>query len=72
MKEILNMLLQTEFFPKPAMIVHSFSPTRRWFEDFAAFADALGAAVSPERPAAMARPGGRPLLLGWADGRPAA
>ena len=51
-----------------AMIVQSFSPARRWFDDFAAFAALLGARAEPDRPASLALPDGRPLLLGWATG----
>ncbi len=52
------------------MIVHSFSPTRRWFDEFARFADLIGAtgAIQPDEPAIIQLPSGRPLLLGWASG----
>lgn len=51
-----------------AMIVQSFSPHHRWFEDFAAFCTFLG--VEPMRSAPMTRPlpDGRDLILGWAIG----
>lgn len=53
-----------------AMIVHSFSPDHRWFEDFAAFSNFLG--VQAERSSGSVRvlPDGRDLILGWASGDP--
>lgn len=50
-----------------AMIVQSFSPNRRWFEDFAAFCDFLGVEVQPDRPAERILPDDRRLILGWAS-----
>ncbi|MEZ6022894.1 MAG: hypothetical protein R3C16_05655 [Hyphomonadaceae bacterium] len=52
-----------------AMIVHSFSAEKMWFDDFQSFAAALGVAVTPEAPA-VATVGGVPLLLGWASAAP--
>jgi hypothetical protein len=51
-----------------AMIVHSFSPSAEWREDFDAFARALGA--SPEQGGLLTVPGlaGPSLELGWAHG----
>lgn len=51
-----------------AMVVQSFSPSHRWFDDFARFAEFLG--LTPERGHASTRtlPDGRPLTLGWATG----
>lgn len=54
-----------------AMIVHSFSPQKMWFEDYANFAAALGQAAEPDRPVWILLPTGRCLLLGWASGDPA-
>lgn len=54
-----------------AMIVHSFSPQKMWFEDYANFAAALGQAAEPDRPVWIRLPTGRRLLLGWASGDPA-
>ena len=63
-------LIEAERFDasEAAMIVHSFSPERRWFEAFAAFVELLGG-----RPAAVDEPiviSGleRRLVLGWACG----
>lgn len=51
------------------MIVHSFSPERRWFEDFARFVDLMGGgAVAPGQAIIVETPSGIPLLLGWACG----
>jgi hypothetical protein len=50
-----------------AMIVQSFSPTRRWFEDFAAFCEFLGMEARPDRPTERLLPSGRRLILGWAS-----
>lgn len=50
-----------------AVVVQSFSPEHRWFEDYCAFARLLG--VSPERDkAATAQlPNGIELVVGWAS-----
>jgi hypothetical protein len=50
-----------------AMIVQSFSPTRRWFDDFAAFCRFLGHEAEPDRPIEHRLPDGRRLILGWAS-----
>lgn len=50
-----------------AMIVQSFSPQRRWFEDFAAFCSFLGLEIRPDEPAERTLPDGRRLILGWAS-----
>lgn len=52
------------------MIVHSFSPTRRWFGEFSRFANLLGAgtAIQPDEPVIIETRSGRPILLGWASG----
>lgn len=51
------------------MIVHSFSPERRWFEDFAAFVRLLGGGdIQPGEAKVVHVPSGRPLMLGWASG----
>jgi hypothetical protein len=54
-----------------AMIVHSFSPKRLWFEDYANFTAAFGQAAEPDKPVWIRLPTGRRLLLGWASGDPA-
>jgi len=51
-----------------AMIVHSFSPTSKWFDAYAAFVDLLGGGASPDSACLVEVPGGQPLLLGWARG----
>lgn len=51
-----------------AMIVHSFSPEKKWLKDFQDFANALGASIDADRPAIIQTPSGLPLLLGWACG----
>lgn len=51
-----------------AMIVHSFSPTKKWFDAFAAFAEMLGAdEMRAGEPVVIARLA-KPLILGWAVG----
>ncbi|MHC2795526.1 hypothetical protein ACVINZ_004538 [Mesorhizobium jarvisii] len=51
-----------------AMIVHSFSPTRRWFEDYSAFVALFGATAEPDQLVCV-HPGSTPrLYLGWASG----
>lgn len=51
------------------MIVHSFSPHRRWFDDFAAFVRLLGGGdIQPGEAKVIHVPSGRPLVLGWACG----
>ena len=53
---------------RAAMIVQSFSPECRWFEDFEAFASLFGKEVEPGRAATFDLPSGMPLTLGWAVG----
>ena len=50
------------------MIVHSFSPERAWFEDYAAFVEALGGSPELDRMSEVRVAGGVTLLLGWACG----
>lgn len=53
-----------------AMLVHSFSPTNRWFDAFAHFASLFGCKAEPGK-LVLTRPGAeRPLYLGWAHGDP--
>lgn len=53
-----------------AMIVHSFSPDHRWFEDFAAFAACLGIPdIQRGTLYASPAPSRVPLYIGWAQGR---
>ncbi|WP_348526636.1 hypothetical protein [Mesorhizobium sp.] len=51
-----------------AMIVHSFSPGRMWFDDFATFASLFGAEVRPDLPRTFVLKSGQRLRLGWATG----
>ncbi|MBI1181716.1 MAG: hypothetical protein GC201_14285 [Alphaproteobacteria bacterium] len=51
-----------------AMIVHSFSPEKRWFDDFARFVSLFGPSAEPGRGYAVSLPSGRTLILGWAVG----
>ena len=51
-----------------AMIVHSFSPERRWFEAYARFVALLGAAGTNGGTAVISLPDERRLILGWAHG----
>lgn len=54
-----------------AMIVHSFSPERRWFEAFERFCAALGCGtVEPGQAVVLTVPDGKRLVLGWACGDP--
>ncbi len=50
-----------------AMIVHSFSPARKWFEAYAQFVELLGGTAEADGATMLNVPGGR-LLLGWACG----
>lgn len=52
-----------------AMIVHSFSPQKRWFEAYAKFARlVIGPQVDPAQPHSIDLPCGRSLLLAWSSG----
>lgn len=53
------------------MLVHSFSPTNAWFEDYAAFGRVLGAEVERDRIVAVGERGGVDLYLGWVKGEAA-
>jgi hypothetical protein len=53
-----------------AMIVHSFSPERMWFEDFEAFLGLLGLKGGPDSPIVTTPRSGQRLRLGWATGDP--
>ncbi len=62
-------LLAERFFaPVAVLIVHSFSPTHRWYADFEAFGAALGVTVDRGRLAAVGRRSGVELYLGWVTG----
>lgn len=51
---------------RAAMIVQSFSPDHRWFEDFAAFCGYLGQIPVLGTPSHHRLPSGMILTLGWA------
>ncbi|WP_108396920.1 DUF6946 family protein [Devosia submarina] len=53
---------------RAAMVVHSFSPTRLWFGDFAQFVAAIGGKAEPDVPCAVQLSDGMRLMLGWASG----
>ena len=51
-----------------AMIVHSFSPERKWFKEFLQFASLFNVSISPGE-LVVVQPGGTPpLYIGWACG----
>jgi len=47
------------------MLVHSFSPAQSWFDDYSAFAAAMGASVTPDSVSSVGERMGRQLHLGW-------
>jgi hypothetical protein len=52
-----------------AMVVHSFSPQRRWFGAFEQFVRLFGLQAEVGVPAAIAVPGSRRLVIGWVSGK---
>jgi hypothetical protein len=54
------------------LLVHSFSPTHQWFNDFAAFLDLFGVNAKPGQLHLVSTDTLVPLYAGWATGRPAA
>ncbi len=50
------------------MIVHSFSPEKRWFEAFAQFVGLFGEKIAPETPVTITVPSGKSLMLGRCSG----
>ncbi len=50
------------------MLVQSFSPTSRWFDDFRAFAEVVGASAGPGSVAAVPSVAKPRLFLGWCSG----
>jgi hypothetical protein len=63
-------LLEAEHFAASsgAMIVQSFSPEHRWFEEFQRFAELFGRPPAVGDPLVFTAPSGRTLILGWACG----
>lgn len=53
-----------------AMVVHSFSPTRMWFDAFSKLVGLYGRGIEVGELVEVALPSGMPLLLGWASGDP--
>ncbi|WP_406645695.1 hypothetical protein QEZ52_17155 [Aliisedimentitalea scapharcae] len=53
-----------------AMIVQSFSPEHRWYDDFSVFCDYCGVNAERGVPLTVELPDGRRLTLGWATGSP--
>lgn len=51
-----------------AMIVHSFSPSRKWFPAFAAFCAMFGVEPQPDCLLRARTNTDRPLFFGWASG----
>lgn len=51
-----------------AMVVHSFSPDRRWFEAYERFCSLLGCTAEVGVPAIRTAPGDVKLILGWVCG----
>lgn len=51
-----------------AMVVHSFSPQRRWFEAYERFTELLMPGCPAAKPVVTTTPAGRRLVLGWASG----
>ena len=49
-------------------LVHSFSPTYTWFEDYATFADLFGTYAGMDQIHAAGKIGGTDLYLGWVKG----
>ena len=53
-----------------AMIVHSFSKTGEWFDDFAMFAQLFGITAVRDQLHTFVLPSGKRMHLGWATGHP--
>ncbi|NGO49759.1 hypothetical protein G6N73_00975 [Mesorhizobium camelthorni] len=53
-----------------AMIIHSFSPKRLRFDDFAALLNVFGLSAEPDTAVSTTLPSGQRLRLGWASGDP--
>lgn len=56
---------------RAAVVVQSFSPEHRWFDDFTAFAGLLGLSPDVDDMAMTKLPGGIEISLGWASCQPA-
>lgn len=54
--------------PHAVMLVHSFSQSLQWFDDYAAFAALLGTQVQVNSVTSVSQRGGVHLHLGWVCG----
>ena len=62
-------LVAEQFFAAAAvMLVHSFSPSNKWFEDFAAFAALFKVQPKAGEVVLICKPRGIPLFIGWCRG----
>ena len=63
-------LIEAERFcaPHALMLVHSFSQTHEWFEDYAAFAGLYGKSAQPNALVHVGEVSGKQLYLGWVTG----
>jgi hypothetical protein len=50
------------------MLVHSFSPSNRWFGEFKAFVALYGVEAEIEKPISVSAKNGIPLHLAWIHG----
>lgn len=50
------------------MLVHSFSPTGKWFDDYASFLNLFGAEAEIDHASQLGFFSGIPLFVGWAKG----
>jgi len=55
--------------PNAALVIHSFSDSLDWFQDFAAWCALFDAKVEPGKLYRLARLGDTTLYAGWAMGR---
>jgi hypothetical protein len=63
------LLIAEQFSARAAvMLVHSFSPTNKWFDDFAAFATLFGLQPQIGSLAAVGLRRNLPLFIGWCSG----
>ena len=56
--------------PHALMLVHSFSQTHEWFEDYAAFSALYGQKAGPGSLVSIGEISGKNLYLGWVTGEP--
>lgn len=63
------LLIAEQFSAKAAVMqVHSFSPTNKWFDDFAAFASLFGVQARTASVQAVGLRRNLPLFIGWCSG----